>query len=130
MIVPPFTFHRHALGVRSMSKRQIIASLLLVVVLCLNVSPVWAAQNFLDDFLNRYRSSPVTMPVARAEQSQQALANLIQSGVLPLSVGDLIGLTLNNNLDINVDRLAPFSSLLAIEALYRPFEPTIRLGAS
>jgi outer membrane protein TolC len=113
--------------------KNIIVSLVSMIMLSLNAVPVRAAglgQNFIGEFLNRYRSTPVSIPVTPAEQNQQALASLIQSGVLPLTVGDLIGLTLNNNLDISVNRLTPFSSLLAIESFYRPFEPTIRLAAS
>jgi outer membrane protein TolC len=112
-----------------MSKQRIVVSLLLAFALVSSANPAWAGQNFVQEFLNRYRSTPVGLPVVPQDQTQQALANLIQSGVLPLTVGDLIGLTLNNNLDIGVNRLTPFSSTLAIEALYRPFEPTIRMGA-
>ena len=113
-----------------MSNHRIFVSLFLVFVLFSNAMPVSAGQNFVEEFLNRYRSTPVGFPVTPQDQTQQALANLIQSGVLPLTVGDMIGLTLNNNLDLGVNRLTPFSSSLAIEAFYRPFEPTIRVAAS
>jgi outer membrane protein TolC len=112
-----------------MNRQKIFVSLVLIMLL-FTANPASARQNFVSEFLNRYRSSQVAFPVSPAEQGQQALANLIQSGVLPLTVGDLIALTLGNNLDMSVNRLQPFSSTLAIEALYAPFEPTIRLATS
>ena len=45
-------------------------------------------------------------------------------------MGDLINLMLQNNLDINVDRLSPLSSQYLIATMYRPFEPTIHVQAS
>jgi len=50
--------------------------------------------------------------------------------LIPLSINDLINLTLENNLDIRVNRLSPIASELAIRTNYRPFEPTLTLGAS
>jgi outer membrane protein len=85
--------------------------------------------NFLRDFLNRYRPSKVALPPSPAA-SPQELAQLIRGGQLPLTMGDLINLILQNNLDIGVNRLSPLSSLYLIETMYRPFEPTLRLSAS
>jgi outer membrane protein TolC len=86
------------------------------------------AQNFVQEFLNRYRPPRIDAPLSVATQSQ--LADLIRTGQLPLSVGDLINLMLQNNLDIGVNRLTPFSAQYLIETAYRPFEPTLTMQAT
>ena len=84
--------------------------------------------NFVKEFLNRYRPSKVGLPAAA--QSSQDVASLIRTGQLPLSVGDLINLIIQNNLDVGVNRLTPLSSRYLIETMYLPFEPTLHLQAS
>src|SRR5438105_4022378 len=86
--------------------------------------------NFVKEFLNRYRPSRTGLPAAATAQSSQDLSSLIRTDQLPLSIGDLINLILQNNLDVGVNRLSPLSSLYLIETTYRPFEPTLRLQAT
>src|SRR5438094_37020 len=84
--------------------------------------------NFGKEFLNRYRPFEAGLPAAA--QSSQDVASLIRTGQLPLSVGDLINLIIQNNLDVGVNRLTPLSSRYLIETMYLPFEPTLHLQAS
>jgi outer membrane protein TolC len=84
--------------------------------------------NFVKDFLARYRPSNVVQPGTPG--SVQGLNDLQRAGQLPLTMGDLINLMLQNNLDINVDRYSPLSSQYVIATMYRPFEPSIHLQAS
>src|SRR5213594_3515928 len=84
--------------------------------------------NFVKEFLIRYRPLKVGSPAAA--QSSQDVASRIRTGQLPLSVGDLINLIIQNNLDVGVSRLAPLSSGYLIETMYRPFEPTLHLQAT
>ena len=84
--------------------------------------------NFVKEFLNRYRPLKVGLPAAA--QSSQDVASLIRTGQLPLGVGDLINLIIQNNLDVGVNRLTPLSSGYLIETMYRPFEPTLHLQAT
>ena len=84
--------------------------------------------NFVKEFLNRYRPLKVGLPAAA--QSSQDVASLIRTGQLPLGVGDLINLIIQNNLDVGVSRLTPLSSGYLIETMYRPFEPTLHLQAT
>ncbi len=84
--------------------------------------------NFVKDFLARYRPSNVIQP--GSVLTAQGLADLTRNGQLPLTMGDLINLMLQNNLDINVDRLSPLSSQYLIATMYRPFEPSIHVQAS
>jgi len=85
--------------------------------------------NFVKDFLKRYQPSKVALPAPSAAQSAQDVAPLIRSGQLPLTVGELINLVLQNNLDVGLNRLSPLSSLYFIDTMYRPYEPTLRLQA-
>lgn len=55
---------------------------------------------------------------------------MARDGVLPVSVGDVIRLMLQSNLDVTVNRFAPLSSSYVIETLFRPFEPTLNLSAT
>jgi outer membrane protein TolC len=86
------------------------------------------APAFAGQILSRYkpgqpsfRSGPLT---------QDRLPGLIRDGLIPLSIDDLINLTLENNLDIGVSRLAPIASEYSIRTNFRPFEPTLQVGAS
>lgn len=89
--------------------------------------PAFAAQNWVDQFLSRYKPAPLSLP---AQTAQDRLQALIREGQIPLSISDLINLTLENNLDIRVSRLSPLASEYSILTNYRPFEPTLTLGAS
>src|SRR5262249_46759035 len=86
--------------------------------------------NFIKDFLQRYRPSNVTFSSPVSAVSPQQLPDLIRSGQLPLTMGDLINLILQNNLDVGVNRLSPLSSQYLIDTFYRPFEPTLHLQAT
>lgn len=85
--------------------------------------------DFVKDFLARYRPAQVALPAAPAGNPQN-IGDLIRSGQLPLAMGDLITLILQNNLDVGVDRLSPLSSQYVIETMYRPFEPTLKMQAT
>src|SRR6185436_7957107 len=85
-------------------------------------------ENWIDQFLRRYKPSLLSFPANRA--AQDTLPSLIRNGVIPLSVNDLINLTLTNNLDIAVNRLAPIQSGFGIDVSNRPFEPTLRIAGS
>ena len=102
---------------------------LLTLVFAGLCAPAFAGQNWVDQFLSRYRPNPV-ISSSSAPVTQDRMPSLIRSGEIPLSIADLIGLTLENNLDIGVSRRSPISSEYAIRTNYRPFEPILRLGAS
>src|SRR6185295_5425487 len=54
----------------------------------------------------------------------------IRNGEIPMSVNDVVVLTLKNNLDIGLDRMTPLSTRIAIESFYRPFDPTLHIASS
>ena len=105
-------------------KRRVLFLMLVFVGLS---DSAFARQNFVNKFLNRYK------PPAESTMTpltQDRLPALIRNGEIPLSVADLVNLTLENNLDINVNRLNPLASEYAIRTNYRPFEPTLAIEAN
>ena len=113
-----------------MKVSRIFVTVLVVLGLATGAAPAKAEQNFIDQFLNRYRPAPIILPASPSETRAQELADRIRNGQLPLTVGDVVTLMLENNLDIGVNRLSPRLSEYVIETLYRPFEPTLRLQAT
>jgi outer membrane protein TolC len=105
-------------------KRRILFLTLAFVGL---TTPAFAGQNWVNQFLNRYKAAPVS---TSGPLSQDRLPALIRNGEIPLSVADLVNLTLENNLDISVNRLNPLVSEYAIRTNYRPFEPTLAIDAN
>jgi outer membrane protein len=125
------SFSCHFLKEFPMRQSRIYVALLVVLTLVCQAAPARAEvkPNFVTDFLRRYR--PTSGPTSGAgSQVPQEIGNLIRSGQLPLTMGDLINLILQNNLDISVNRLSPLSSQYLIDSLYRQFEPTLHLQAT
>lgn len=112
-----------------MKASRIVVTLLVVFGFVYAPTPV-GAQNFVEKFLSRYKPQKIELPVSPGARSQQQLAGLVRGSQMPLTVGDLINLMLENNLDVGVNRLTPRSSQYLIEAAYRQFEPTLRLQAT
>jgi len=105
----------------------ICKALLFVLVITTTAS---AQSNWVTQFLNRYRSpgldpgSRVTPPV-----SDTPWRLMVKDGVMPISVGDVVRLMLQSNLDLTLNRFSPLSSQYVIDTLFRPFEPTLEIGA-
>jgi outer membrane protein TolC len=105
----------------------------IVVVVCLLTvlsSTGFAGPNFVDEFLNKYKPTVVNQKPTPSEMAPDALTSLIRNGEIPMSLNDVIGLTLKNNLDIGLDRLTPLSTRIATDSFYRPFEPYLNVNAS
>ena len=103
----------------------------LVLCFSLFVSTASAQTDWARQFLNRYRPQAID-PAARVtpQVSDAPWRLMVEQGVLPLSVQDVVRLMLQSNLDVTVNRFAPLASGYFIETLYRPFEPTLNLGAT
>ena len=93
-------------------------------------TPAMAGPNFVDQFLSRYKPSQQIRKPLPAEMPPDALTSLIRSGEIPMSVSDVINLTLRNNLDIGLDRMTPLSTRIAIDSFYRPFDPKLNLSSN
>ena len=115
-----------------MKASKICVALLVVLTILCQTAPVRAEikSNFVTDFLKRYRPANVQFSNQPTVIPPQDLADRIRSTQLPLTMGDLINLILQNNLDVGVNRLSPLSSQYLIDTLYRPFEPSIHLQAT
>jgi outer membrane protein len=83
--------------------------------------------NFIKNFLARYRSPNLVFPATPDAAAQQAVPDAVRAGQLPLTMGEFVNLMLQNNLDVGVDRLTPLSSMYTAETMYKPFEPSIHL---
>jgi outer membrane protein TolC len=106
--------------------RKILCVALAMAAMC---APAFAQKGWVDQFLKRYKPAILSFPASRAA-AQDNLPAMIRNGEIQLSVNDLINLTLENNLDIAVQRLSPLESGYAIDLNYRPFEPTLRFSGS
>src|ERR1051325_8063160 len=112
------------------ASRIFVTLMVMLAVVCVDV-PARAEikANFVTDFLGRYRPAKVTLPASPAGNSPQAISDLVRSGQLPLTMGDLINLILQNNLDVGVNRLSPLSSPYVLDTMYRTFYPSLHLQA-
>ena len=109
-----------------MKIRIFVVGLLLAVF----TTTATAQSKWVEQFLNRYRPTPFD-PASRVTPrvSDEAWRGLVQSGMLPISVSDVIRLMLQSNLDVTVNRFSPLASQYYIQTLFRPFEPTLDLSA-
>jgi len=114
-----------------MKASRIFVALLVMLAIVCQAAPARAEVNtdFVKNFLKRYRPAKVTFPSPAGPPPQQ-LSDLMRAGQMPLTMGELINLILQNNLDIGVNRLSPLSTQYLIDTLYRQFEPAIRLQAT
>src|SRR5215470_10086079 len=102
----------------------------ILLLLALFTTTASAQSNWVTQFLNRYRSpgidpaSRITPPVSDAPWRL-----MVRDGVMPISVSDVVRLMLQSNLDVTLNRFSPLSSAYLIDTLFRPFEPTLEIGA-
>lgn len=108
-------------------KRMIFIAFL--CVLCGFPDEAQAQPNWIERFLNRYRA-PALDPAAVLQTGERSIDSMIQSGVLPLTVGETVRLMLDNNPDVVVNRFSPLTSELLIDSFLRPFEPTLRISGT
>jgi outer membrane protein TolC len=90
-----------------------------------------AQTNWVGQFLSRYKT-PAIDPSSRItpQVSDASLRLMVQNGVLPLGVGDVIRLMLSSNLDVTLRRFSPLASTYFIDTLFQPFEPTLNVSAT
>jgi outer membrane protein TolC len=101
-----------------------------VILLAIFATTASAQSNWVGQFLQRYRP-PAVDPASQVTPlvSDAPWKPMVREGALPVSVTDVIRLMLDSNLDITVNRFSPLSSVYSIDALFRPFEPTLTLNA-
>ena len=104
-------------------------TILIGVLLSLSTSPASAQPDWVERFLGRYEAKLVE-PSAGSPARLASPGFPRQGGGLALTVRDVVRLTLENNLDVRVNRFSPLASEQLIQTYYRPFDPTVRISAN
>ncbi|PYS50732.1 MAG: hypothetical protein DMG13_20330 [Acidobacteria bacterium] len=108
-----------------MKLTRIAISLLLVVALA---APATASSGWVEDFLRRYEPAKNVASVANASSTN--LGQFLQTGIVPVTLNDVVNMILENNLDIRSNRLAPRSSYFQSLVFYRALQPSIRFAGT
>src|SRR5215510_5359635 len=106
-----------------MNARKIIVSILFVTTLSV---PAIASSGWVEEFLHRY--DPSKSAASSATNSTTSIAQLLQTGEVPVTLADVINLMIDNNLDIRSNRLSPRSSYWQSLVFYRALQPSLRFG--
>src|SRR2546425_2380289 len=124
----PSSYRHGIVGQGSVKMKRLVVGVLLLAVFTTNAP---AQTNWVGQFLNHYRAPAVDPAAGVTPQVSDAPWRLmVQQGTLPLTVSDVVRLMLQSNLDVTVNRFSPLSSGYYIETLFRPFEPTLTIGAN
>jgi outer membrane protein len=103
------------------------ASLSMVLILCL-VAPVSAQSGWTEDFLLNF--NPSGRRTVQAAPPNPVVAQVFQTGTVPISIQDVINMMLDNNLDIRSNRFTPRSTALQTLVFYRALQPSIRFSGT
>src|SRR5437762_1510935 len=103
---------------------KIVLSVFLVLVL---VTPLSAQTEtgWTKDFLLHYLP-PSEREKQAAPPPGQVIAQVFQTGTVPISMQDVIGMLLDHNLDVRTNRFSPRSSALQTLVFYRALQPSLR----
>ena len=105
---------------------RIVIFILLTTALA---KPALASSDWVNDFLRRY--DPAASGASRSENAPNStLSQLLRTGEVPVTMNDVIGMMLDNNLDIRANRLAPLSSYYQSLVFYRALLPSFRVTAN
>ena len=100
-------------------KEMIVCALLILS----SAAPALAYSNWVEDFLRSY--DPSKSEPARPGQSAADLAQLLQTGVVPITMNDVVNMIVENNLDVRWNRMNPRSTYLQSLVFYRALQPSI-----
>ena len=105
-----------------MTTKTIALSAFLV---CCLVAPLSAQTKWTQDFLLRFDPA-ASRSAAQAAPPNAVVAQVFQTGTVPISIQDVINMMLDNNLDIRSNRFSPRSSALQTLVFYRALQPSLR----
>lgn len=108
-----------------MKLTEIIVTIMLVVALA---KPAMASNDWVEDFLRRY--DPARSVATVATNSTSNIGQLLQTGIVPITLNDVVNMMIEKNLDIRSNRLSPRSSYFQSLVFYRALQPSIRFGAN
>src|SRR5688500_1274604 len=96
------------------------------LALVLATAPVHAQSNFARDFVRDY--DPGEQKISAAPPP--VVAQVFQTGTVPITLQDIINMMLDYNLDIRSNRLGPRSSQLQTLVFYRALQPSLRFAGT
>src|SRR5712691_6504857 len=100
-----------------------VKQMIICALFILSAAPALAYSNWVEDFLRRY--DPSKSEPARPGQSAADLAQLLQTGVVPITMNDVVNMIVENNLDVRWNRMSPRSTYLQSLVFYRAHQPSI-----
>ena len=109
-----------------MKATKIFISLLLITNLAV---PAMASENWVDTFLRRYDPSKTAASTGSSSSSTQ-VEQLLRTGEMPVTMGDVINLMLDNNLNIRADRFAPRSLYYQSLVFWQALQPAFKFSAN
>ena len=109
-----------------MKATKIFISLLLITNLAV---PAMASENWVDTFLRRYDPSKTAASTGTSSSSTQ-VGQLLRTGEVPVTMGDVINLMLDNNLNIRADRFAPRSLYYQSLVFWQALQPAFKFSAN
>jgi len=103
-------------------KRLWIATFLTISI----AAPLRAETKWAEEFLRRYQPS-----VSTSESKETTpLAEMLQTGTVPIGVNDLVNMLLDQNLDVRSNRFSPRSSYYQSLVFYRALQPSLRMSTN
>jgi outer membrane protein TolC len=103
------------------------AFLSLFLVFCL-ATPSFAQAGWTEEFVLNFK--PSGRGTARTTAQNPVIAQVFQTGTVPISIQDVVNLMLDHNLDIRTNRYTPRSTALQTLVFYRALQPSIRFSAT
>ena len=94
------------------------------LVFCL-AAPLCAQSGWTEDFLMRFNPASVRS-TPQAAPPNPVIAQVFQTGTVPISLQQVINLMLDNNLDIRSNRFSPRSTALQTLVFFRALQPSLR----
>lgn len=104
---------------------RITKSVFSVFLVLLLASPLSAQTGWTTDFLLNYKP-PSEREKQAAAPAGQVIAQVFQTGTVPISMQDVVGMLLDHNLDVRSNRFSPRSSALQTLVFYRALQPSLR----
>ena len=106
-----------------MTFKRVTLSVLFVLGL---VAPLAAQTSWTDDFLLRFNPAAPRLVAQAAPPLNPVIAQVFQTGTVPISMQQVVNMMLDNNLDIRSNRFSPRSTALQTLVFYRALQPSLR----
>ena len=106
-----------------MKTTKVVLSVFLVLLLAL---PLSAQTGWTTEFLLHYKPPSEREAKEAAPPEGELIAQVFQTGTVPISMQDVVGMLLDHNLDVRSNRFSPRSSALQTLVFYRALQPSLR----